>query len=388
LCIYLFSKFISKKQIDIYETYTNVPEVTNTDAVPDTGATADEGATADTSEPDSATITLPKITKESTIDELVIADSPSFPHNEHVFVFLSSINHTENMSNNELKWYDNFIDVTTVVKTDFNKGSYFSMSSPVLFTNDKLLPYSKGADLSHTSLTGPVALYFANDKNNFMLTEFSVIFMMKIKNVTKQCNIFEMLCNTSAETNAHSFVPQAIALSISRSDPTSLNFTVTVGSSSFTIKDIDHNTIINDVIHAITLTYDGKLVKLFIDEREYSNSIINVEEISLGSAPVIVNKAPELDCIMYSFAYYKKALSKADITDFRKYVTYYISGNDILIRQQLEYLKLLKISSKRTQESVKKLQDVSKLLNKCNTDSGVKDMQILSPLIAPKPSQM
>ena len=96
LCIYLFSTFISKKQIDIYETYTNVSETTNTDTTTNTDSTA-------IATDDSTTITLPKITKESTIDELVIADAPPFPYTEHIFMFLSSINHTENISNNELK---------------------------------------------------------------------------------------------------------------------------------------------------------------------------------------------------------------------------------------------------------------------------------------------
>jgi hypothetical protein len=327
-------------------------------------------------------------TQKKTLEEIFEEDVPKFPHLETVFMFLSTINNQGNISNNELKWYDNFLNLSQVLKTDFNKGTYFSLSNPVTFKNDELLPYSKGADLSHTSLIGPTALYFANNDQTFKLTEFSVVFMMKVMSVTKKCTIFEMLCNTRTN-DTHSFVPQAIALSISRASNTEINFIITVGSNSFTIRDIDQNSIINDIIHTITLIYDGTKVTVFIDNREYSHTPDKIEEITLGSTPVVINKSPELDCILYGFAYYKQPLKKEDIVDFQKFITYYLSGLDVIMREKREYIRLLQMSSKRTQDSERKFHDISKQLDKCNVEDGsLNNIQDISAIIPPKPSQM
>ena len=372
LSIYILSSLIPRSKSIVYEMYTNNirNEVTTS---------------SQTQQSEDTTLSE---TQQKTLEEILNQDIPKFPHLEHVFMFLSTINNVGNVSNNELKWYDNFLDMTTVLKTDYNKGIYFTLNSPVSFVNDELLPYSKGADLSHTSLTGPTALYFANDDKTFMLTEFSVTFMMKVKSLTKTHTIFEMLCNTRTEAT-HSFVPQAVALSITRVNDTQINFIITVGSSSFTIEDIDHNTIINDVMHTITLTYDNTKINVFIDNREYSHTPEKIEEITLGSTPVIINKGPELDCILYGFAYYKKVLKKEDIVDFQKYITYYLSGLDVIMREKIEYIKLLQISSKRTQESTRKFQDVAKQLDKCNIeDESISNIQDISVIIPPKPSQM
>jgi hypothetical protein len=382
LSIYILSYLIPQRKKVIYEMYTN--DANNTNNTNDTTNTTN---TTNTVFNGNEEIILSE-TQKKTIEEIFDEDIPKFPHLETVFMFLSTINNQGNISNNELKWYDNFLNLSQVLKTDFNKGTYFSLSNPLTFKNDELLPYSKGADMSHTSLIGPTALYFANNDQTFKLTEFSVVFMMKITSVTKTCTIFEMLCNTRTN-DTHSFVPQAIALSISRVSNTEINFIVTVGSNSFTIKEIDQNSIINDIIHTITLTYDGTKVNVFIDNREYSHTPDKIEEISLGSTPVVINKSPELDCILYGFAYYKQPLKKEDILDFQKFITYYLSGLDIIMREKREYIKLLQMSSKRTQDSERKFHDMSKQLDKCSVeDDSLKNIQDISVIIPPKPSQM
>lgn len=383
LSIYILSYSIPQRKKIIYEMYTN-----DTDDMNKIGNTNITNNMNNINFSNGGEEIILSETQKQSLEEIFNQDVPQFPQEESVFMFLSTINNQGNISNNELKWYDNFLNISQILKTDFNKGTYFALSNPISFKNDELLPYSKGADLSHTSLIGPTALYFANDEKTFKLTEFSVIFMMKISSVTKKCTIFEMLCNTRTN-DTHSFVPQAIAISISRASNTEINFIVTVGSNSFTIKDIDQNSIINDIIHTITLIYDGTKVSVFIDNREYSHTPDKIEEITLGSTPVIINKSPELDCILYGFAYYKKPLKKEDIVDFKKFITYYLSGLDVIMKEKLEYIKLLQMSSKRTQDSERKFHDISKQLDQCNIeDYNLDKIQDISAIIPPKPSQM
>ena len=92
---------------------------------------------------------------------------------------------------------------------------------------------------------------------------------------------------------------------------------------------------------------------------------------------------------MYGFAYYKKPLKKEDIVDFKKFITYYLSGLDVIMKEKLEYIKLLQMSTKRTQDSERKFHDVSKQLDKCNIeDYNLDKIQDISAIIPPKPSQM
>jgi hypothetical protein len=59
------------------------------------------------------------------------------------------------------------------------------------------------------------------------------------------------------------------------------------------------------------------------------------------------------------------------------------------MREKREYIKLLQMSSQRTQDSERKFHDISKQLDKCNVEDGsLNNIQDISAIIPPKPSQM
>ena len=316
---------------------------------------------------------------------------------------LTTFNQGEKITNNEMKWYDNNIDIDSILKTDYNKGVYFTLSNTTSLADDKIIPLAKGANIQNVSLSGPAALYFANNtKDTFNISEFTIIFMIKLVSLSGNSTLFEILCNTSVTDKYDDpvYIPQAISMNVIRKSPNMVNIDIIFGSHKYTINDIDINVLVNDTIHLISLSYNSTNLFVIIDSNLYTFDLVVRENITLGPLPMVINKNGELNAVMYAFAYYKKALSTVEVTSFQQYVHFNLSGITDTIKAAEEYKKMLQEARDNEKKNNNKLKNVSKLLDKCVVTKTEEEPMIdkreyhqklhepIPRIIAPVPSKM
>jgi len=316
---------------------------------------------------------------------------PELPDKSNLFFLITTLNDGERIYNNELKWYEQNINIQNIVKTDYNEGSHFSLNNPVLLVNDPSLPYAKGAKLNNSVLTGPLALFFANDLKTFLLTEFTIIYMMKFIDISEDVSLFEMIGNTKSQDSAiNDYVYQAISIVIKSIDTNFIHIVLTFGSEVFVIREINKSSLTNDSIHIIALNYHKSELNLSIDGRQYKFDKTQ-QFLSLGSLPVVINSSLGIDGVLYAFAYYKKSLSNIEILAFKQFMNHYLLGAEYVLMQKLMYMRNLEDSEKKNQDNTSRLKEVSTLLNKCTVSNSVckpndyvlKSLSLLEP---PQPS--
>lgn len=306
-------------------------------------------------------------------EELNIVEK--LPKYDDNFMLLTTFNNNNKISNNETRWYDNDVDISKVLMTDYNKGLYFTLNNTINFVDDKIVTAVKGANIKNVEMTGPVALYFSNSNiAPFILSEFSLLFMIKFKEIIGMSTLFEMLCNTTVidtkdNKNTPTYVPNIVSIDIIESiyNTKQIKINITFGSKKYTISDLDKSIILNDDINLIglTLNQNTNILEFIINNKSYKFNNDNKEKITLGSQPIIINKFGELNASLYSMAYYKKALNQDDITQFVKYNQYYFTGMDKIMLERIQYQKLLENAKLNANKNQDKLENMTKLLDKC-----------------------
>lgn len=293
------------------------------------------------------------------------------PKHDENFMILTTFNDEKQISNNESRWYDDDIDKEKISLTDYNKGLYFTLNNTVSFEKDKLINAVKGANLLNVQMLGPVALYFSNKNiSPYILSEFTLLFMLKFKEINGNATLFEMLCNTSVIDSKNNnrqpiYIPNIVSIDIIKSNTTQIHIEITFGSKKYSIPQIDKNLLINDNINLLGLVLNEKYLDFIINNKTYRFNLNDQETLTLGSQPIIINKFGELNIIMYSMAYYKKTLSSDDITDYVKYNQHYFTGMNKVILERLEYQKLLENAKSSVSKNEDKLKNMTKLLDKC-----------------------
>lgn len=306
-------------------------------------------------------------TENSDVEEKI----PELPQKSKKFMMITTFDNASAISNNDLKWYENFLDINSYLLIDNNTNFYFSQNNPIENKKDKIINNAIGADLNKITLRGPTALHFANDFKNNSISEFTILFMMKIFEITQYSTIYEMICNTTSYNENNSsiqYVPHTVSINILKSTDNKVNIDVYYGKTVFTIPDIPIDVIISDNILLLSMSYKNKIIKVNIGNNEYTQAVKESEDISLGSLPVIINKNGNLDMVLYTFAYYKKELSKDEISDFKQYVHYYLTGMDKLDKQRKEYEEELakqKAKQEKTVLQVEKCINTKSKLPKC-----------------------
>lgn len=286
---------------------------------------------------------------------------PLFPYRNDNFMLLTTLYNAQSISNNNLRWYDNFINISDYSLIEDNKNLYFNTNNPIKLINDSIIDNAKGAELKNITLKGPIAYHFANDENNYSISEFTAIFMFKINKIQEYSVLFEMLCNTSSvDTNDEvKYIPQSVSINIYKVSNEIANIDIFFGKDKYTITNISTDLLITDNILLLSLVYNNSKITAYLENNTYSFELENAPNISLGSLPVIINKNGDLDMVLYSFAYYKKALQKVDILNFKKYINFYLTGIDIILRQKLE-------SDEKLRKQIENQKNVLQQLEKCN----------------------
>ena len=271
-----------------------------------------------------SSISKKDIDASSNIASLKIDDNSNkiniLPKKSDKFILINT--YTNNLSNNEQKWYDNNIDYSKLLSTDYNDGKYFTYNNTIELKNSLIAGGVNGADINKVQLNGPNALYFANNysQNKYDLSEFSIIFILKIKNISNNIMLFEMLANTSTTSNTDdtddiTYIANCISIYLIINENKNYDIELTIGNSKFIIPNIDKNLILSIDVNLIGLIFNGTTVTFILNNNTYKFKY-NKSLITLGSSPVIINKEGDLDAILYSFIYYKTAITLEDIIEY------------------------------------------------------------------------
>jgi hypothetical protein len=320
-------------------------------------------------------------TNTTAMDEMY---EKSIPRHSDNFMFLSTFFRNTQIVDASMTWYDDDVDTKNFMSTDYNKGTYFLISSPISFIDDALHKGVKGVKLAGAELRGPNALYFANNDNTFELTEFTLLFMIKISAIHGNNILFEMLGNTLAKdtdiSDAPLYVPQVISLNLVKKTDSNVRFEIKIGDNVYvSTTDIPNSVLLNE-LNKIALVFNKTTgeIKLHVNKLPVFNFTYpkTSNSITLGSSLVVVNKDGDLDCTMYSFAYYKKALSEDDILKYEKYNNYYIHGIYLSDESKKEDAKTVTEAENKFRQEKERNDKLTKMLDKCVTDKQIRSYDL------------
>ena len=302
--------------------------------------------------------------KQNTVEEekVDIHIPLKLPKTEHNYMILTTFNNANKIKNQELRWYDDKIQMDNILMTDFNKGAYFSLGNAVTYETDKLVRFVQGANLHNIQLTGPIAMYFSNsDISPYELSQFSLLFMMKLHSIQGSNVLFEMLCNTSV---VDTYIANVICMKLIELNEKYFQIEIIFGTERFVIPNLEKHLLVNDSINLLALTFGANSIVVRINSTPYIYTYTQ-NTISLGSSPVIVNKNGSLEMVLYSMAYYKKALTVSDMTEYIRYNMFYFNGINILLDEKQKYLNI----QSESDSTKTKIDSMSKLLDKCTVSN-------------------
>tara|TARA_B100000795_G_C22805909_1_gene444887 strand:- start:4374 stop:5537 length:1164 start_codon:yes stop_codon:yes gene_type:complete len=290
------------------------------------------------------------------------------PQSSHIYMILTTYEYNnKKLYNEELKWYDDYINIENIAPTDYNKGYYFALNNPINIINDE---YVNIANINNVELKGPIGIYFSNnDSKDFNLTAFSILLMTKINNIKKTHTLFEILCNTHAEDSLDShentqYIPNVISMNLTNIS-NEYKIDVTIGSQKYNLDNIDQHNIIDTDPILIGLIFDGNKVKIILNKQIYTFDYDNDKKLSLGSNQFILNKNGELDINLYSFVYYKIALNDIELDNYRKFNKYYINGIYKINNERLLIQERLVDKNKSNLLNSKNMENLNTSLDKC-----------------------
>lgn len=285
------------------------------------------------------------------------------------YMFLNTYNN--NLSNSEQKWYDNDINYNTLSAIDFNTGMYFIYNNPIELTKPLIEGGTSGANINKVQLNGPNALYFANNNkiNNFELSSFSLIFMLKINKFINNVMLFEMLANTSVidiGNEEPKYLANSVSIYIIIRDDANYDIEITIGNTKYPITNIDKKILLSVDINLIALIFDGLNITFVINNSTYKFKYQKTDLITLGSSPVIINKDGDLNAIVYSVVFYKTPLTLDDIVAYKKYNYNFIYGVNYADELRKKSELLLNDAISKTVDKDQQIKDLLEQLNKCS----------------------
>ncbi len=301
-------------------------------------------------------------TSSSTTYQNVI---PAYDDN---FLLLTTYNKKNKIIQADKKWYDFDTSID-----DSNTLAYFTYNPSMSFTTHNT--YVESAKLNGIEMKGPIALKFANDESSYELTEFTILFMVKFNTNAIKGNhtMFELLGNTlstgDTSNTSPTYQPNRVSLEFKKKSATEVDIHITIGNDEQKYETQNISILENGKPILLSLVFNknvSKQVQFKIDSLpKIEYSLIKTDIITLGSSPIIINKGGELDCELFSMAYYKKALTDAQIKQFEDFNDYYIQGINTFL-SQTDAVRLSLLEAKQyNQENKKKIDNLNKQLQKC-----------------------
>jgi len=276
------------------------------------------------------------------------------PYNNFKYMTISTYFNINNISNTEGRWYD--IDNNSNININNNQREYFTFNKICNLKNNKINnDGAKGVDLNGIELRGPKSFYFANNITTNELTEFSVIFSMKINKITEDNNIlFEMIGNTEEinDDNNINYTYSIININIKPNHNDNYNFILTIGNNVYegNINNINKSLIKYSDILVIGLLYTENEITFLINKEMYKYKTNKKFTIKLGSSSVIINKKGIINMDLYNFNYYKSIIPITEYLKFFKHNYHYLSGINKIISESSSEIKRVTSNSINTAE--------------------------------------
>ena len=269
-----------------------------------------------------------KNNKVESFNPLITENQALIPLHGYKFMCINTYEDDNKISLREGKWYD--ID-SEKKQYDYNVNNYFKFDKGFdLIENPLNNNGAKLANISGIVLNGPSCFNFANNSENFELTEFSMFLVGKIDSFTTNHNIiFEMTGNTSTDNNARpSYSPSIINVDFIVRENLNYDIHICIGNHIYSglIDDIDKDIIHTPYYLIIGLFYTEEKIGFIINKKVYEYKNINTDKIYLGSTPLIINKYGSANMKLFNFVYYKSLFHFDYFDYFIRYNNYYISG--------------------------------------------------------------
>lgn len=117
------------------------------------------------------------------------------------------------------------------------------------------------------------------------------------------------------------------------------NIEIKIGSETFVVYNVSESLFKNDST-LIGLTYKNKKIKFYINNIIHEFDLLDTPPLILAhNIPVIINNNGNIDCILYSFAYYKSAICEKDVHIFKMFNYYYMFGSNKIYDEKQNYLR-------------------------------------------------
>jgi hypothetical protein len=264
-------------------------------------------------------------------------DDSILPYKGYKFMCINTYNNINKISEDQGKWFD----------IDDNR---------LFFKFNKLIPIEKnfinkkigasGANINTIQLNGPECFYFANNSENYEITEFTMFMTIKIFSCTNKNNIiFEMTGNTLTTDNiTPSYTTNIININFIVRENKNYDIQLLIcdkiykGLADNIAKDIIEN---NDYL-IIGLYYKKDKIGLIFNNKIYEYENLTKLNITLGSTPIIINKMGSINMHLYNFVYYKTLFDFQYYDYLTRYNNYYLSGlnnKECPVKEEPEFKK-------------------------------------------------
>jgi len=265
------------------------------------------------------------------IDEVLPEKSQlsTLPYKESIVMFLSTFNNAESVSYDDMKWYDTFLVKSSYSSVETNTKHYFNMNNMTVKDDGEV----HGVSINNVSLKGPNSFYFSQDNSGYLISDFTTIMMLKIKDISSTpIVLYELPCNTTTESEGEDIhqIANNISISLFKKIDNRVKIKITFGSLEYDVADdISTDLLITETPTLFAMSFKNKKISFIINTEVYNVDIINdVSKLSLGSLPIVINKSGALDGILYSYAHYSRYLDEKEIFQFQSYIMNQINGNE------------------------------------------------------------
>jgi hypothetical protein len=116
------------------------------------------------------------------------------------------------------------------------------------------------------------------------------------------------------------------------------NIEIKVGSETFVIYNISESLFKTDST-LIGIIYKDKRITFYINDIVHEFDLLDTPSLVLAhNIPVKVNDNGNINCILYSFAYYKSAICEKDVHIFKMFNYYYMFGANKIYEEKQHYV--------------------------------------------------
>ena len=328
------------------------------------------------------------LTSSSSSSSYDSTNTSIIPYKNFKFMCINTFFDIKKISNSEGRWYECELPISK--NNEPNEHHYFTYNTSIKLKQNTINNNGAyGADLNLIQLNGPKCYNFANNIQTNELTEFTVLFTIKIKTVTSKNNIiFEMTGNTtSVNLVKPEYTTSIVNINFKINDNNNYDIILTIGNIVYSgrIDNIDKNIITNGDFIVIGLTYTKDNIQFMLNKQVYTYKTNNVFTITLGSTPLIINKNGTMDLELFNFVYYKSVIPLDEYNNFNKHNYYYLSGLD---SNKCENKKIEVDISAKTCDVEKKLNELENKINKTLENKQNSDVEYANYIPDIKPFEM